>query len=134
MRPDAKRIVFYTTLLCVTLLLWAVVQTGRSSAKTTYSEFLQQVQSGQVRSATIVAGDEGSSDVTYNLKDGTRVHSVLPSDYRDALEAMRQKTVNVEIENAASQWLRRGANLIPVLLLAAFWFFMMRRLPGRGAK
>jgi cell division protease FtsH len=134
MRPDAKRTVFYTALFCVTLLLWAVVQSGRQSARATYSEFLQQVQSGQVHNAVIAAGDDGGSEVTYNLTNGSRMHSVLPSDYRDALNAMQEKLVNVEIQNGASKWLRRGANIIPVLILAVFWVFMLRRLPGRGAK
>jgi ATP-dependent Zn protease len=93
------------------------------------------VQAGQVRKATIVSAQTGANPVTYSLKDGSRVDSVLPQDYRDALGAMQQKMVDIEIRDPSSQWLRVLGNAMPFLILLGFWFFMMNRMKAnRGVK
>jgi len=135
MNSNAKKIVFWCVLIAVAALMWAVVRNGPNPVKATYSQFLEQVQAGQVSKATIVAAHNGANPVTYSLKNGGRVDSVLPHDYRDALEAMQQKMVNIEIRDASSQWLRVLGNASPFLILLGFWFFMMNRLKSdRDAK
>jgi len=136
MNTNAKtRIVFWGVLIAVAALMWAVVWNGPNPAKATYSQFLQQVQAGQVSKATIVSSQKGASPVTYSLKDGSRVNSMLPSDYRDAIEAMQQKMVDIEIRDSSSQWLRVLANASPFLVLLGFWFFAMNRMKAnRDAK
>jgi cell division protease FtsH len=134
MDTNTKSIVFWGVLVAVAALLWAVVHNGPNPMKTTYSQFLQQVQAGQVSKATIVA-ESGANPVTYSLKNGSRIGSVLPHDYRDALEAMQQKMVDVEIRDASTQWPRVAANASPFLILLGFWFFMMNRMKAnRDAK
>jgi len=133
MNTIAKRIVFFVVLIAVAALLWAVMQNQPTPAKATYSQFLEQVQSGQVGKATIVSGHTGANPVTYSLKDGSQARSVLPWDYRNALEAMQQKMVNIEIQDASSQWIRVVANASPFLLLLGFWVFMMNRMKSKPA-
>ena len=128
-----KRIVFYVVLIGVVVLLWAVVRNKPNPAKATYSQFLEQVQSGQVNNAVILATRTGTNEITYRLKDGSEARTVVPSDYRNVLEALQQKMVNIEIRDASSQWLQMLLNASPFLVLLGFWFFMMRRMPrGRG--
>lgn len=135
MNTNAKTIVFWGVLIAVAALMWAVERNGHNQVNATYSQFLQQVQAGQVSKATIVAGQAGANPVTYSLKDGSRVDSVLPQDYRDALAAMQQKMVDIEIRDASSQWFRGLANASPFLILLGFWFFMMNRMKAnRDAK
>jgi len=105
-----------------------------NGAKATYSEFLQQVQAGQVTKAVIVAGKAGPNPITYRLKDGSRENTMLPPDYNDVLTKLRQKMVNIEIQDAAWQWLRVMSNATPFFVLMGFWSFMMWRLRRRGAK
>ena len=131
MNSKAKNVVFWAVLIGVAALLWAVIQNKPNSPNATYSQFLQQVQSGQVSKATIVAAQNGANPVTYSLKDGSRVDSVLPHDYRDALEAMQQKMVDIEIRDASTQWPRMAANASPFFVLLAFWVFMMIRMSNR---
>jgi ATP-dependent Zn protease len=133
MDTQAKRIIFFAVLIGVAALLWAVVQNEPNPAKATYSQFLEQVQAGKVSKATIVSGHTGANPVTYSLTDGSQARSVLPWDYRDALEAMRQKMVNVEIRDASTQWVRVLANASPFLLLLGFWVFMMNRMKSKPA-
>jgi cell division protease FtsH len=135
MNSNAKTIVFWGVLMAVAALMWAVERNGHNQVKATYSQFLQQVEAGQVSKATIVAAQTGANPVTYSMKDGGQVDSVLPQDYRDALEAMQQKMVDIEIRDASTQWLRVAANGMPFLILLGFWFFMMNRMKAnRDAK
>jgi cell division protease FtsH len=133
MNVTAKRVVFYAILICVAGAVWEVARTERSQTRATYSEFLQEVQSDQVRDATITAAHSGANRVTYSLKNGRRVETVVPSDYRGVLETLQQKMVNIEIRDS-SPALRMLANSLPFFVLLGFWVFMMRRMPGGGAK
>ena len=135
MNSRTKPVVFCAVLLVVAGLIWAFLQNGPNSAPTTtYSRLLDQIQAGQVGNATILAAQSGANEVTYTLKDGTHARSIVPADYRDILETMQQKMVNVEIRGANSNWLRFFANAAPFLLLLGFWFFMMSRLSENGPK
>jgi len=131
MSSKTKGFVFYAVLIGVAALLWLVVRNGPNPAKASYSQFLQQVQSGQVNKATIVAAHTGVNQVDYSLKDGSQAHTVVPSDYRDVLETLQRKMVDIEIRDASSQGLRVVANATPFLVLLGFWFFMMRRMSNR---
>lgn len=131
MNSKAKNVVFWGVLVSVAALLWAVIQNKPNSPNATYSQFLQQVQSGQISNAVIVAANGGANPVDYSLKDGARMHTVLPPDYRDALAAMEQKMVNIEIRDASSQLPRMAANAVPFFVLLAFWAFMMIRMSNR---
>ena len=130
----SKNVVFVAVLIGVGLAFWGVFQNGRVPVKATYSEFLQQVQTGQVTKAVIVTGEAGPNPITYNLKDGSRERTVLPADYRDVLATLQQRMVNVEIRDAASQWLHMLPNAMPFFILMAFWVFMMWRMRRRGAQ
>jgi cell division protease FtsH len=135
MDSKSKSIVFYGVLVCVAVLMWAVMRNQHSSANANYSDLLQQVQSGQVSSAIIVAGHTVTDRVTYRLKNGNELQTVVPSRYRELLDTLQQNKVNIEIrEDAPSQWLRILANSSPFLLLLGFWFYAMRRLSNRVAK
>ena len=135
MDRNAKSIVFWGVLIAVAALMWVVSRNQPTAVRASYSQFLQQVQAGQVSKATIVAAQSGANQVTYSLKDGSLVDSVLPQDYRDVLEAMQQKMVDIEIRDASTQWLRVAANASPFLILLGIWFFMMNRMKAnRDAK
>ncbi len=132
MNQRFKMTVFWIVLLTVAALLFAVVRTRPTPVKATYSQFLSQVQSGEVLKATIENVHPGANPVEYSLKDGTHLESVLPANYRDALDAMQQKLVNVEIEDGP-RWPRFLANAGPFLILLGFWFFALNQLRHRDA-
>src|SRR6201986_4729574 len=127
MTSKSNRIVFWTVLTIVGATLAFTIMKGKFQPKATYSEFLQRVQAGDVANATIVvAARSGADQIDYTLKNGKRVKTVVPSDDREALAAMRDKLVNVEIRDASSSPFRLLVNATPFLLLLAFWVVMMR--------
>jgi hypothetical protein len=84
-------------------LLSITITTQRSLATFTYSQFLDQVRSGQVASVVVIGSNSGAVEAICRLKDGKTVRTVLPSDYRDALVAIQDKLVNIEIRDVSSE-------------------------------
>jgi ATP-dependent Zn protease len=107
---------------------WRVATTDSARPKTSYSQFLGQVRTGQVSSAVIMAGDSGASETSFRLKNGNAGKTILPGDYRDALSTMQDNLVDIQIQKS-SEW-GKLFNLLPFLLLLAFWLFLMRRFQG----
>jgi ATP-dependent Zn protease len=133
MNFKSKKWVFsWVALVIVGTTLWAVVrqQHTRTNA-TTYSRFLQQIQSGEVSRATIAASHNGADRVTYQLKSGGRADTIVPSDDRSLLDALKQKMVDVEFRDTSMLWSRVLLNSTPFLLLLAVWFFALARLQSK---
>jgi hypothetical protein len=61
MDTKVKRGVFYVVLIGVAALMWAVIQNKLNPTKATYSQFLEQVQAGQMSKATIVTSHSGAA-------------------------------------------------------------------------
>jgi cell division protease FtsH len=106
-------------------IFW-VASGPHAGRKATYSEFLASVESGRIASVTILGSNPGAVPAICRLTDGSTVRTVLPADYRDALRAMQDKRVNVEIRDF--ELLRILLNASPFIVLLSFWIFMMRKL------
>src|SRR3954463_9248813 len=125
-----KIAIICVVLMCVAGLLWLPTASGRALANLTSSEFLQEVRTGQIASVIVIESDSGAVQVTCKLKEGKTVRTVLPSDYKDALAAMQDKQVNIEIRNASSDSLRLFMKATPFLVLLGVWVFVItRRFP-----
>lgn len=130
MLQKQKNIVFLTVMIGVVVSLALIVGDRRYQTKATYSEFIQQVQSGEVTKATIAVARTGADSVDYILKNGARLQTIVPGDYKDALAAMTANKVAVEIREA-SQWWQILLNMTPFLLLLGFWFLMLGQLRNK---
>jgi hypothetical protein len=76
----------------------------------------------------ILGTNSGAVTAICRLADGGTVRTVLPADYRDALHALQDKQVNIEIRDSSTEPLRLLINMTPFIILMAFWLFMMQRL------
>ncbi len=128
MNPNSRNVVLGVAAICLVVLLWGIA-TRPHGAHVSYSQFLQEVQSGKVASASIAAGD--GVRATVKLKDGSVVRTVLPRDYRDAMAVMQDRLVDIEIREFSSR--RLLLNATPFLLLLGFWIYAVRRLPAGGS-
>src|SRR2546425_6990115 len=118
-------------LVCVAGVLWMTTTGQRSLTTYTYSQFLDQVHSGQVAGVVVIGSNSGAVEATCWLKDGKAARTVLPSDYKDALLAMQDKLVNIEIRDSSSEPLRLLMNATPFLLLLGVWVVLMiRKFPN----
>ena len=75
----------------------------------------------------IMGSNSGAIQAICRLKDGNAERTVLPSDYRDAMVAMQDKLVNVEIRDSSSGPLHLVMNATPFLLLLGIWIFLVIR-------
>ncbi len=123
MNLSAKLFMICAALICIAVAGWTAFQNQHRPAKVNYSAFLQQVESGKVASVIIGPANSGASQLTGTLKDGATERTVLPSEYSDALAAMQDKLVDIEIRESSSLLM----NSVPFLLLLGIWFFMMMR-------
>ncbi len=126
MKSKARVLAIFAVLAGVfTAAFWAA---RKPQPAATYSEFLSHVRAGEVRKATVaVSPDSGTDQITYILANGTQVKTVIPSDYREAMAAMREKAVDIEMRNASLTPLRLLTSAAPFLLLLGVWVFMMSR-------
>jgi ATP-dependent Zn protease len=130
MKSKAKIAIICVVVICLASVL-LTSGSRRGPTMMTYSEFVAQVRAGRVASATVIGSNSGATQATCHLKDGNTVGTVLPSDYRDAMAAMQDKLVNIEIQGSSSGPLRPIVNAAPFLLLLAVWIFLViRKFPN----
>ena len=131
MTSKARTMIICAAAVCLAGLLWMAAESRRGQTKLTYSQFLEQVRAGQVAGVIVIGSNSGATQATCRLKDGNTVRTVLPADYRDAMVAMQEKLVNVEIQDSSSGPLRFFTNATPFFLLLGVWiFFMLRKFPN----
>jgi ATP-dependent Zn protease len=117
-------------LLCVALIAVAALicfvgKTHRQQAVLSYSQFLRQVETGQVDEVKIAAGGSGATPATVRLRDGKTSRTVLPADYSVSLAILQDKLVNVVIEDASHNPTGLLLNAMPFFLLLAVWIAIL---------
>jgi cell division protease FtsH len=132
MNSNVKQAVLWIVLLCVAVLIWVVVRSGRGGAEqqVTFSVFMNQVEQGKVKKVNI-----SGQDVKGDYTDGQKLVTKVPVNYPDLYKQLREKQVDVEIREASSgNLVSILINAIPFVLLLAFWIFMMRQMQSGGNK
>ena len=132
MNSSAKTVMFWAVILLSAFLLWQTVKSGGSSQtvpEISYSDFLTKVASGQVSRVTIA----GSIVRGLDAKGGS-FRFVAPANQTAMLDALQQHGVDIWFKDVPEQnWSNWIVNLVPVLLLAVLWIFMIRQMRGRRA-
>jgi len=129
-----KTVVFWLVIVLSGVLLWQVVKGANSGAKErdiTFSEFLSQVDSGNVGEVTIIG-----QEVRGKFKnDKAGFHTTIMAGYTDMVKELRDKNVNMTVKDAqAGGWPSWLLNLAPFVLLGALWFIMIRQMQTGGNK
>ena len=132
MNSTAKTILFWVSLLLTAVLLYQVVQrttTGQDS-EFNFTRFMQEVERGAVQRVTIA-----NSEVTGELTSGESFTTVIPMEYPELLDLLREQNVEVTGESAnQSPWLSALIGWAPFLFLIGFWIFFMRQMQSGGNK
>ncbi|MDX2153048.1 MAG: ATP-dependent zinc metalloprotease FtsH [Bryobacteraceae bacterium] len=133
MNSNVKTAIFWVVAICVAVLLWTVVRTGRTKAEhqVSFTEFLNHVEAGRVKQVTI-AGTEYRG----NLRDDSAaIRTTGPANYTELIDKLREKGVVTEYKDTSSaNWVSILINAVPFVLLLAFWIFMMRQMQSGGNK
>ncbi|WP_300516198.1 ATP-dependent zinc metalloprotease FtsH [Aliiroseovarius sp.] len=131
---NARNFAFWIVLFLLILGLFRLFSDGQTMASTNevpYSQFIQQVDSGNVAMA-----DVDGETVRYRGSDGRDYFTIVPGNEEvvaNVLDRMLEKGVEVAAEpQAQSGFFSLLSLLLPVLILIGFWFFMMNRMQGGG--
>jgi len=129
-----KTVIFWLVIVLSAFLLWQVVRTGSTGQRETkinFSQFLSDVDQGNVGEVAITA-----QEVRGKFKDGRPFSTTAPVNYPDMIKTLRDKGVNIDIHDVTNgSWpLQLLGTWAPLILLAALWFFMIRQMQTGGNK
>ncbi|HMZ79963.1 MAG TPA: ATP-dependent zinc metalloprotease FtsH [Acidobacteriota bacterium] len=115
-------------------MLWKIYDSGRSSREETpnYTELIKKIENEQIKEAVI-----SETEVTGKLKDDKGFRTEIANDQliADMVQLMQKKNVQVTLRPPTSGfWLSMLSMAFPLLILMAFWIFMMRQMQGNGNK
>lgn len=118
---------FITYLLLILLavsLLTSIFQGAKTAQEIPYSQFLDEVNTGQVKEVVI-----GENSITGKRIDKLSFKTVAPANDPELLPLLRAKGVNIKVNPTGGSWLLNILIqvFLPFLLFAAFWFFMFRQ-------
>jgi len=130
MNSVLKTVVFWMVIVVSAFLLWQTVKVNpdeRRVSEISYSRFVSQVADGQISRVTI----EGRVIRGYDTKGGS-FRVIAPSSQSDMLADLQQHGVEIWFKEPSEQnWPNWILNLMPLVLLAALWFFMIRQMQKR---
>src|SRR5688572_6876290 len=125
-------------LIVIVLLVYLASQTliPRKDAqeKVTYSEFIQQAESGNVQEATF---SPTRNEIKGTFVGGDKYKVNYPSDLsaHDVEEILREENVQYDSKGKGSSWWSNLLiSLLPFALLIGFWIFLMNQVQGGGSK
>jgi cell division protease FtsH len=130
-----KTVVFWLGIVLSAFLLWQVMKTGSAGQKdkeVNFSQFLTDVDQGNVKEVTITAQEVRGK----YRNDNSSFHTTAPANYPDMIKMLRDKGVSMNIRDITSgSWpLQLLGTWAPLILLAALWFFMIRQMQTGGNK
>jgi len=130
-----KTVLFWAVILASCLVLYQVVKQGSAGPKEkeiSYSEFVSQVQQGDVESVTI-NGTLVQGKFRNNTKETFRT-TLLAQD-QDMAKILREKNVVVNVKDAnAGNWGTWVMTFSPFILFGVLWFIMIRQMQTGGSK
>ncbi len=138
--PWAKSLLIWAGILFGLILFVQMV--GGGSAATAgepvpYSEFVRQVDEGNVRQVTIASSPSGNSTITGKLDSGADFRTVAPADAAVSDRLIKSGVaVQVKQEEQSSVWLILLYQSLPFILMIGLAIFVMRQMQknaGSGA-
>ena len=129
-----RNLLIWAVIIVVLGGLYSVLNQGAKATQTTpitYSNLLQQVEQGHVKSA-VISGDT----VEAKEDDGHVYTAVVPANADDFLHRIDPAKVNIEVKRQNQMsFLSILINSLPILLLIGVWIFFLRQMQGgaRGA-
>ncbi|HWH06614.1 MAG TPA: ATP-dependent zinc metalloprotease FtsH [Gaiellaceae bacterium] len=125
-------------LIVIVLLVYLASQTlipnREAEAQVTYSELIQQAESGNVQEVNFTPGRQ-RIDATLVGGDEVQVHYVSAESALAFEEILKRENVPYDSEGTGGAWWSSLLiTMLPFALLIAFWIFLMNQVQGGGSK
>jgi cell division protease FtsH len=130
-----KQILFWLVIIFGAVLLYSAFKNtgGKNEKQLTYSELVSEVQQKRVKDATFEA-----TQIRGHMQDDTLFLAEVENEKVQAdLVTLMRESGNVKIEfkpSSSNSWLMAIAWYGPLLLVIAFWIFLMRQMQSGGNK
>jgi len=121
-------------------MLWRLVSANGQAAREdtpSYSEFAAKVDSGDVKEVTLYLSQNSYELQGEYVRPANRKFRVLiPKEKApQIMDTLHDKAVQLNVKEVrSSDWWLALLNILPLLLLAAFVFFLMRQMQAGGNK
>jgi cell division protease FtsH len=131
-----KTVVLWLVLLLVGFVLWKMIQGGGTGAKdteTAYSDFMSDVNKGNVQDVTITNNEAHGH---YRKDKSGQFHLIVPATNPEMLKALDANNVKVTFRDSSqgANWPMWIFQFSPILLLGVLWFIMIRQMQTGGNK
>ncbi len=139
MNSTVRTILFWLLMILLAVVLWRMASGTSQTAKeedSNYTNFLAKLDQGNVKEVTILLSPN-SAELKGDYRDGGKFHNVTIANTAipDVTKTLQEKGVRynyAEVKNA--DWLTFIVNFAPLMLLVAFWIFMMKQMQAGGNK
>jgi cell division protease FtsH len=125
-----RTVMLWLSLLVVIFLAWHFAQIQKKETPTKFSEFMQQVEAGQVKDVTITG-----NEIKGHSLAGDAFRTFAPQGYDKLVDTLLAKKVPVNYQpDQTPTWANMLISWAPFLLLIGFWIFFMRQMQSGGNK
>ena len=132
MNDMAKNLILWVVIALVLMSVFQTFTTNNTqSAAMNYSDFIAQVNDGNIESVEI---DQYGRTISGRLSSGESFSTVAPADDQLVSDLLKNNVqIKAEAPEVASIWQSIFVNLLPIFLLLGIWIFFMRQMQGGGA-
>lgn len=131
-RDNNKRWKNITWYIFIVLLVVLIITTATSGPRTLqeidFSDFMNRVSSGEVKSVTVRTSDRF---IVATAKDGKKYRAYYVDD-PSIIPSLKEQGVQIKVDPADSSWMMNlfVQALLPFILIALLWFFILRQAQG----
>ena len=131
MTTTLRSLLFWMVLVVVGAVIWNFSTAFQPrAAEWDFSEFVRQVDAGQVARVTITG-----NEITGTTTSNESFRTYAPPQYEGLANRLIDRDVTVEAREAtASPWTTLLYSWAPILLIIGFWIFFMRQVQSGGNK
>ncbi len=132
-----KALTFWAMLVLLIMVLLSAVKKTSDKPELAYSDFLSQVEKGQVTSVDVQVRDSGQGYLLRGArKDATKFELLAPPNDPDLFKILRSSGVSFSVkplETSPWQWVGQAFfSFGPIIILVVVWFFLLNRMQGGG--
>ncbi len=130
MNATFKTVMLWISLVLVIVLAWHFAQIQKKETALKFSDFVAQVEAGQVQEVTITGNEIRGKTV-----DHENFKTFAPEGYDKLVDTLLAKHVTVNYQpDQTPTWANMLISWAPFVLLIGFWIFFMRQMQSGGNK
>ncbi|EAT11492.1 ATP-dependent zinc metalloprotease FtsH [Bermanella marisrubri] len=125
----AKNLILWVIIAAVLLTVFQKLDSPVSNQEIAYSQFIERVQSGQVKKVTIAG-----ASITGEYNNGQRFETIRPGHDPKMMDDLLEHNVEVQGKKPEQQsiWTQLLVASFPILVIIAVFMFFMRQMQGGG--